>query len=85
MYHFTKKSKIIFITIIALVIVCSIVLAVAISNRNIDVSNCNHFIVIENNANFYQKPKLENVKIYCRLNLGDKVYLLNSFIRKRRK
>lgn len=76
-----KKS--VLIIIIAIVIFIAALLVFGIIkylNRTIDVSNAKHSVTIVENADFYKKPKTENVKIRRELPIGTLVYVLEDFV-----
>ena len=78
MYEFNRK-KIITIIGVIIILIVAIILFLMFKNRKIDVSNATHAVVLEEKVNFYKKSKLENVKIYKQLDIGTKVYVLESF------
>lgn len=75
-----KKKIIIIVSIIAVLIILIIVGVVMYKNRIIDVSEAKHSVTIVENADFYKKAKLLNVKIHKELPIGTNVYVLEDFV-----
>jgi hypothetical protein len=79
-----RDKKILILIISSIVLAVLIIIFVIIGivkyvNRTIDVSDAKHSVTIVDNADFYKKTKLENVKIRKELPIGTNVYVLEDF------
>lgn len=77
-----KNKRTLIIVISSVIILIGIITFVIVKyvNRTIDVSNAKHSVTIIDNTDFYKKPKNENTKIYKELPIGTNVYVLDDFV-----
>ena len=79
-----QNKKVIMIVgiVVAILLIIGVIIfgIVKYCNRTIDVSNAKHSVTIIENADFYKKEKLFNVKIHKELPIGTNVYVLEDFV-----
>jgi len=76
-----NKKKIIIIAFVVVVLLILMMVGIVMYvNRTIDVSGAKHSVTIVENADFYKKAKLLNVKIHKELPIGTNVYVLEDFV-----
>lgn len=75
-----NRKKIIIISVIVVLVIALIIFAIVkYNNRIIDVTGAKHSVTIVDNADFYKKAKLFDVKIHKELDIGTQVYVLEDF------